>query len=156
MDQDNLWLYTPNTKRPARVSMQQRLTGEISNGDLSRTNFSGDYDAKLIGTETVGGVETYHLSLKARRPNVTYSKVEYWIKTENCLPVKATFFAVSGRVLKNGIYLEPKEILGHKIVTRVEFSDAVNKQRKSILVYSGYARASFPDSTFSKESLSGQ
>src|SRR5262249_23659924 len=32
MEGDSLWLYTPDIKRPARVSLQQRLTGEVSNG----------------------------------------------------------------------------------------------------------------------------
>ncbi len=50
MKESSLWLYLPNVHRPTRVSMQQRLTGEVSNGDIARTNFVDDYTPKLLGT----------------------------------------------------------------------------------------------------------
>ena len=52
-----------------RLSLSQRLTGEVSNGDLARANFAGDYKPKLLRTETVDGrvAETgTHASLLAR------------------------------------------------------------------------------------------
>ena len=48
MKEDDLWLYTPDTKRPTRVSLQQKLTGEVANGDLSRTRFAKDYRVGFV------------------------------------------------------------------------------------------------------------
>ena len=156
MEKDNLWLYTPDVRRAARVSMQQRLSGEVANGDLARTNFSGDYSAKLIGKKKIGGDDVYHLDLRARRDNVTYSRIEYWVRVSDLLPVKAVFFAVSGKPLKTGVYLEPKTILGKRCITKVMFSDAVDKKRKSVLTYSSIQRERFPAGMFSKESLESE
>ncbi len=153
MDEDNLWFYTPDIKRPARVSMQQKLTGEVANGDLARTNFSGDYEASLGGKETVGGKETYRLNLKAKNTGVTYSKIDYWVGVKDRLPMKAVFYAVSGKVLKSAEYTEVKNVLGKKCVTKTVFTDFIDKGRRSILIYSGHKRSKFTSATFSKEAL---
>jgi outer membrane lipoprotein-sorting protein len=154
MDDDNLWFYTPDIKRPARVSMQQKLTGEVANGDLARTNFSGDYDAVLAGKEKAGGKEAYKLHLKAKNSGVTYSKIDYWVGVKDNLPIKAVFYAVSGKVLKEAQYSDVKNVLGRKCVTKTTFTDFVDKGRKSVLKYSGHKRSKFSNATFSKESLS--
>ena len=156
MDHDNLWLFTPDVKRAVRVSMQQRLTGEISNGDLSRTNFAGDYDAELLGKEQMEGHDCYHLMLKAKRPSVTYAKVEYWVTTDDFLPVKSIFFALSGKPIKSGFYSEPKMVMGHKRVSVTKFYNAIDKKRYSVLTYSDHKKATIPQSFFSKERLSAQ
>lgn len=154
MDDENLWFYTPDIKKPARVSMQQKLTGEVANGDMARTNFAGDYDATMAGKEKVGGQEAFKLHLKAKRENVTYSKIDYWIGVKSMLPVKAVFYAVSGKVLKEAEYTGVKMVMGKKCVTKTIFTDFIDKGRKSVLLYSGHKKSSFSNSTFSKESLS--
>src|SRR5687768_13390094 len=47
MLEENMWAYIPNLKRAVRVGLNQKLTGEAANGDISRMRWSGDYDAKL-------------------------------------------------------------------------------------------------------------
>lgn len=153
MEEDNLWFYTPDTRKPARVSMQQKLTGEISNGDLARTNFAGDYDAKIDGSEKIGGKETYRLTLTANRKGVTYSKIDYWVDKASFAPVKAVFYALSGKVLKTAQYSGLKDVLDSKCVTKLLFTDALDPSKQSIVVYSDHARTPIPDSVFSKESL---
>jgi hypothetical protein len=153
MEEDNLWLYTPDTKRPARVSMQQKLTGEIANGDLARTNFAGDYEATLIDSEEVKGQMAYHLKLKAKRSGVTYSKIEYWVSEDGYLPLKAVFFAVSGKKLKTAIYSEPKDVLGRTCMTKIHFTDALDKKKTSLLVYSNHKRSKSTNIAFNKEAF---
>lgn len=153
MDNENLWFSTPDVKRPVKVSMQQRLTGEVANGDLARTNFSGDYSAKLVGKETVNGKEVLRLALKAKRSGVTYSKIDYWVRDGDYIPIKAIFYAVSGKPLKSAQYTDIRNMLGKNVITKTVFTDALDKGRKSILVYSNHNFADVPDSFFSKESL---
>ena len=153
MEGNSLWFYTPDIKRAARVSMQQKLTGEIANGDLVRTNFAGDYSAKIINEETVSGVVAYHLDLKAKHEGVTYSRLQYWVSKKEFLPMKAVFYAVSGKVLKTGTFSDPKLILGHKIITRMTVKDALDPKRYSVMTHSEHQRTRLPASVFSKESL---
>ncbi|TET58563.1 outer membrane lipoprotein-sorting protein, partial [Candidatus Aerophobetes bacterium] len=39
---NNLWIYIPTARNPIRISQQQRLMGQVSNGDVARTNFAAD------------------------------------------------------------------------------------------------------------------
>jgi outer membrane lipoprotein-sorting protein len=154
MEGDNMWIYTPDIRRPARVGMQQKMTGEVSNGDLARTEFSADYDATLAGIEKVEGKDTYHLRLKAKRSGVTYSKIDYWVSKDEVLPVKAVFFAVSGKPLKMGFYSGVKSVFGRKCITKFVVKDVLDPERQSVLSYSNFKRVKIPDQMLAKESLS--
>lgn len=154
MEGTNLWFYTPDIRRAARVSMQQKLTGEIANGDLLRTNFYGDYDATLVGSEKIDGKDAYRLSLKASREGVTYSKLDYWVSKGDFLPMKAVFYAVSGKVLKTGTFSEPKTVFGKPRITKFWVKDFIDPRKQSILIYSDYKRVKSAGNLFTKESLS--
>jgi len=153
MKEDDLWLFTPDIKRPTRISMQQRLTGEVANGDIVRTNFADDYNAELKGEEKVEGQDTYHLFLKKKRSEVTYPAIDFWVTKKDFAPVKADFKTDGGKSLKSAIYLEPKVFLAHRIFSRIEITNALNKTQKSILLFSGYKKESLDESFFNKESL---
>lgn len=49
----DLWVFMPNVSQPIRLSLAQRLTGQVANGDLARASFSGDYEPKILRTETI-------------------------------------------------------------------------------------------------------
>jgi outer membrane lipoprotein-sorting protein len=63
-DQD-LWFFTPKVSQAIRLPLSQRLSGQVSYGDLARSNFSGDYDPKLLRTETIENQQYYLLELTA-------------------------------------------------------------------------------------------
>ncbi len=152
MKEDDLWLYTPDTKRPTRVSLQQKLTGEVANGDLSRTRFAKDYKVGLVQEEK--NQPQYFLELLANSKSTTYQRVELWISKTDYLPVKAKFFTESGKLLKTGEYSEPKIVLGKKRITRLEIKDALDPSRRSELVYSEVKKEKLDSSMFNKDRLS--
>lgn len=150
---DNLWLFLPNLKRPSRVGLEQRLTGEVANGDVARTRFSADYTPKLVGTKPVDGKSNYVLDLRAKRKATTYRRVVLYVDVKDLLPTRAEFFAISGKRLKASRYSDFKEVLGAKRASHVEIEDALRPEKKSILNYSDYTREEIDDSVFTKESL---
>jgi hypothetical protein len=150
---NDLWSYMPTIKRPIRVGFQQRLTGEVSNGDIARTNFAKDYDAKLEGTETVKGRSCYKLGLTAKHKEVTYRSLTYWVEKGTCNPVKADFYALSGKLLKSGEYSHPETVLGKTRLTDMLITDALHPSRQSRLHCFDYRREKLDDSFFNKESL---
>ena len=81
----------PEVSQPVRISLAQRLTGQVANGDLARANFSGDYNPKIVRTESIGNEKYLVLELTAVDRSVTYQRVMYWVN-ENRL-------AAEGRVL---------------------------------------------------------
>ena len=38
----DLWVFLPRVSQPVRLSLAQRLTGQVANGDLAGAHFSGD------------------------------------------------------------------------------------------------------------------
>src|SRR5207302_1397216 len=70
MLRDAMWIYMPTASRPIRISPLQRLLGQASNGDVARTNFSTDYDAKSV----VEDGDAYVLELVAKDPAVAYNR----------------------------------------------------------------------------------
>lgn len=156
MQEDDLWLYLPDLKRPTRIGFEQRLTGEVSNGDVARTNFAADYNAKLVGSEKITDKDCFKLLLSAKKKTTPYRKILYWVEKKTFYPIRIHYFALSGKLLKVGEYSDPQVVLGKKRVTQFTISDAIQKQRQSHLVYSNFKRNQLDDAFFSKESLSDE
>jgi outer membrane lipoprotein-sorting protein len=146
-----LWVFMPNVSQPVRLSLSQRLTGQVANGDLARANFAGDYTAKLERTEGVGGHEHHVLALTATDRSVTYQKVVYWVRKSNGYPHKAEFYSLSNRLLKTCVYEDFKPLGGKIRPTRLVMTDALKKDDLSVLTYSEMKARDLPDRMFSKE-----
>lgn len=150
---NDLWLQTPDLERPTRISFQQKLTGEVSNGDVARTAFATDYTAELVGEETVNGKKTKKLLLTAKAKDVTYAAIYYWIESKTFQPVKAEFLTSEMKVLKRGLFKTPKKVMNQIVLTELDLTDGINVKRRSVLSYSDFKRVKFKESTFNKESL---
>jgi negative regulator of sigma E activity len=153
MRESDLWLYLPSVKKPTRVSLQQRLTGEVSNGDLARTSFYTDYTAKLLREEKYNNKLNYVLLLTAKHKATTYRKILLWVEKSELLPLKAHFFALSGKLLKTCEYSNFQMVLAKKRATETLIKDALKPQKQSLIIYSQYKLENLDDSFFSKEAL---
>lgn len=144
---NNMWVYYPNTRKPLRISPLQRMMGQVSNADITRINFSGDYTPELLRTETVEGKECYVLQLKLKgEANQTYPKIVYWVAKENFQPVKADFYLISGKRLKSAYYKKYRDGVLYK--TRIE--SALRKDQYSLIYYNKMASEQVPDIYFNK------
>lgn len=149
----NLWVFLPAVSQPVRLSLAQRLTGQVANGDLARANFQGDYTPSYVGLETIDGEEAHVLDLNAVDGGVTYARVKYWVRVSDNRPLKAEFYAVSGRLLKTCSYEEIKELAGVPRPTRLVMRDALKQGSVSVLTYSAMNPRPLPDKLFTKEYL---
>ena len=149
----DLWVFLPDISQPVRLSLSQRLTGEVANGDLARANFSGDYNPRLVKTETVDG-ETYNvLELNAVDRGVTYHRVMYWVRRSDNRPLKAEFYSLSDRLLKTCYFQEFKKMAGEMRPTRLVMDDALKQGERSVLEYSNMKLRDLPDKVFTKDYL---
>ncbi len=147
----DLWIFMPSVSQPVRLSLSQRLTGQVANGDLARANFSGDYDPTLGGTEQIDGKEYYTLELVAAQRGVTYPKVKYWVQKSNMHPYKAEFYSVSGRLLKTASYQDFAQLGGRVRPTKLVLTDALKPADVSVMTYSDLKRVELPDRFFTKD-----
>ncbi len=153
MRDNDLWLYLPSVHRPTRISMQQRLTGQVANGDIARTGFHDDYTARLVGNSTQDGRPVVELLLRARNHETTYRKIRLWVDAKNYRPIRADFFALSGKLLKQSEYGEFEPVFGAPRATRVVIRDALHPTKQSLLKYYQYRREELDDSFFNKDSM---
>ncbi len=149
----DLWIFMPSVSQPIRLSLSQRLTGQVANGDIARANFSGDYYPELLRSETIDG-ENYHvLELTGVDRSVTYQRVLLWVNQTNDQPYQAEFYSLSGRLLKTSRYANFEMILGKLRPTQMIMEDALKQGEISVLDYSEMQLRDLPDKLFTKNYL---
>lgn len=149
----DLWVFMPNVSQAVRLSLAQRLTGQVANGDLARANFSGDYQPRLVRTERIGNEDMQVLELIAVDKGVTYRRVMYWVRKSNDYPYKAEFYSMSDRLLKTCRYDGFKQMGGRVRPTRMVMEDALKGGEKSVLEYDAMQLRELPDKLFNKDFL---
>ena len=150
----DLWIYLPDAGKPVRIPFSQRLVGQVSNGDVARADYAGDYDATLAGEETVEGVACHVIDLKARTKDVTYAGAKYWVSKDGRRPVKAEFYAATGTLLKTGTFSTFREVVpGRPMATRLTLVDGIRKDRLSVMDYGEVIVRDVPEKYFDKNSM---
>lgn len=149
----DLWVFMPSVSQPVRLSLAQRLTGQVANGDLARANFAGDYNPAVIGEEELDGERAIVLDLTAVDRGVTYARVKYWVAAQDRRPLQAEFYALSGRLLKTARYEDFKELAGRLRPTRLVMEDALKEGEVSILTYETMRVRDLPERMFTREYL---
>lgn len=149
----DIWLFTPNIKKPIRISLEQKLTGEVSNGDIAKTNYAEDYLAKILENSKGKGEKIIKLELTAKNKKVTYGRIEYHLSAKDYAPIEATFFALSGKPLKKAKFLDYKNVQGEVRATKMIIQDYIQADKESVLVFGSHKKESLPSSMFNKDSL---
>lgn len=149
----DLWVFMPEVSQPVRISLAQRLTGQVANGDLARANFAGDYNPKVLREEAIDGENYLVMELVAVDRSVTYQKVVYWVNQKSAWPLKAEFYSLSNRLLKKCSYENFQTLAGKMRPTRLVMEDALRGNEKSTLEYSEMRLRDLPDKIFTKDYL---
>ncbi|MEA2164787.1 MAG: hypothetical protein QOK37_2914 [Thermoanaerobaculia bacterium] len=149
MLRDAMWIYMPTASRPIRISPLQRLMGQASNGDVARTNFATDYDAKSVAEDG----DAYVLELVAKDPAVAYNKVTLWIDKQSYEPRRADFYVVSGKLIKRATYLKYGTMAGRRAVTEVQIDDLLRPGNRTTMRYANLTPKENAEKMFTKDSL---
>ncbi|HEX7796758.1 MAG TPA: outer membrane lipoprotein-sorting protein [Vicinamibacterales bacterium] len=154
----NLWFYDPASKASIRISPQQRLSGQASNGDVLTVNLARDYTATIVGEENIQDADRqsrdcWHLDMTAATPDAMYNRIEYWVERGTSRSVKGKFYADSGRLLKIAYYHKYEQQLDGMRPTEVILIDAVNVNLATTIGYSDYRYQEIPDAWFQRDYL---
>jgi outer membrane lipoprotein-sorting protein len=154
----DLWFFDPATKASVRISPQQRLAGQASNGDVVTVNFARDYTATIAGTEEITDGErrkrrSLKLGLTAASEEAVYASAELWVDAESNQPLKARFYADSGRALKTAYYRRYQSQLGAERPTEMVIIDGLDPQAVTVLRMSEYAAREIPVTWYSRDFL---
>ena len=153
-----LWFYDPASKASVRISPAQQLVGQAAIGDVLTVNLSADYNATLLGTESIQDAgrtqrNCWHLQMKASDDLATYSRVDYWVEQDTYLPIKAEFYSDSGRLLKIAYYRGFSNVLGTTRPTQTIIIDAVDKSLATVATSTDYGYQDIPDTWFQRDYL---
>ena len=153
-----LWFYDPASKAAIRISAQQRLVGQASNGDVLTVNLQRDYTGKLAGAETLQDAdrqnrECWHLDLMAANGDAIYSRIEMWLEQGTYRMVKGKFYSDSGRLLKVAYYRRWQEQLGVQRPTETILIDAVDSKLVTSVASSDMRAMDIPDAWFQRDYL---
>lgn len=154
----NMWFYDPASKASVRISPQQRLLGQASDGDVVTANLARDYSARLAGAETLQDADRkqrscWHLDMAAATPEAVYSRVEYWLEQGSFRPVKGKFYSDSGRLLKIAYFHNYQQQLGGVRPTETIIIDAVDSNLVTTMTTSDYRVEEIPDAWFQRDFL---
>jgi outer membrane lipoprotein-sorting protein len=142
----DMWIIIPKVKNPIHVSPSQRLIGGISYSDVARGSFTANYTAKLSDEEQISGMnfdgtksdpnQCFILELTAKEMRENYNKIIIWVEEQNFLPVKADFFALSGKKMTTVYYTGSKIWDGKIILTKMFLFDQINTAKHFSIEYS--------------------
>lgn len=154
----DLWFYDPTSKASIRMSPQQRLLGQASNGDVVTVNLAKDYKATTAVEEDTqdGDRQTKHcykLAMEASTPDATYHHIEMWIEVGNNHPVKARFYTDSGKLLKSAYYRKYEKQLGLDRPTETVIIDGLDPSWVTVMRYSDLVKRDVPDAWLQREYL---
>lgn len=148
----NMWIAKPGLKKPFAISPRQKLVGQASNGDITSTDYAGDYDVMSVSEVVLDSERCYLMDLKAAHKEVTYDKIRYWVSMDKLRAVRADFFTVSGRMLKTATFSYDNTIIvqGQTIsfLSRTVITDAIIKNNVTTLNYSKIKFRKHADSVF--------
>ncbi len=155
---NEIWFYDPAAKNSIRLSPQQRLLGQSSNGDVMTANFALDYQVSLQGQETIKDAnkkprQTYHLKMKAKNRSVTYAAADFWVDKQNYQPVKAKFYSISKRLIKIVYYRGYRQYLGGMRPTDVLIIDGMDTNKVTRMQLSNYRAIKIPEAWFQRSYL---
>jgi hypothetical protein len=155
---NDLWFYDPASQASIRISPDQRLLGQESNGDVVTTNFSHDYTATFKGAEDVmdGDRQTRRsnlLTLVGKVSGLQYRRIEMWLDAQSDRPVKAKFYSESDRLLKTAFYRGYMPQLGATRPTEIVIIDGLDPGWVTVMRFSNYAWRDIPDAWMQRDYL---
>jgi len=152
----SMWFYDPASKASIRISAQQRLIGQASNGDVLTVNLAHDYSSRLVGAEPIQDADhqprdTWHVDLTSSTNEAAYSRLETWIEKGTMRPVKSKFYSDSGRPLKIAFYRGYETALGATRPLETIIIDAVDPHLVTKVTASSYRAEDVQDAWFQRD-----
>lgn len=159
MNGKEMWFYDPASKASIRLSPQQRLLGQASNGDVVTVNLARDYLAQSAREELIldgdkQNRQCYLLELQAQNEAASYPRIQLWVEQKSFKPLKARFYSASDKLLKTAFYRRYQLALGSERPTETIIIDGLDNSWVTLMRYSEWRKTEIPESWLQREYLS--
>jgi outer membrane lipoprotein-sorting protein len=157
---DDQWLYLPAMKKVRRISAGDQkdyfMGTDFTYDDMGSRNVE-DYTYKMIGTETIDGVECYHIEMTPKSDDIVkktgYGKGELWARPDIWMGLKMKFYDKKLNFLKELTLSDIEQIDG---IWTAKTMTMVNDQEKhkTVFKFSNIKyNTNLDDETFSERRL---
>ena len=146
----NMWVYVPGTRRVLRISPQQRILGGVASADVARVVYSLDYALEaVLELPKEDGERRRRLVLSRLSRGAAYGRIDLVVAGEDVRPLRASFFAASGRRhLKTAYFEGYREVLGRPRPTVLRVIDHLNADEETLIEYSDFTLEDTPAAWF--------
>ena len=155
-----IWIYTPEPNdRIIAISghlLRQSVMGsDLSYEDMLENDILQDqYEARVLGQETLNDRQCYLLELTARTDNIAYNSRKIWVDSERYLPLKENRYARGGKLLKTTIVHSVFQVDGHWLPKKMTFRDMLSSGGGTeYIIDSLDFKVNIPDYQFTKAAL---
>jgi outer membrane lipoprotein-sorting protein len=154
-----LWIYSPSTDRTIQISghmLRQSVMGsDLSYEDMmDDATYKDNYNAVVIGEETLRDVKCWIVELNAKTEDVTYQIRKIWMDEQKYIPLKEELYAKSGKLLKKTELFDFKRIQDRWFPGRMIFKDMLKTgDGTEFIIESIEFDADIPEYIFTKASL---
>jgi outer membrane lipoprotein-sorting protein len=156
---DELWTYSPSTDRTIRISghmLRQSVMGsDLSYEDLMEDRrLRNDYDAEVVGEETLTERPCWVLMLTAKKEDIAYHSRKIWVDKERFVTLREERYAKSGKLIKTTQVKEVRRTDSRWFPVDIIFKDELKAgEGTEFIIESIEFNADIPDYIFSKASL---
>jgi outer membrane lipoprotein-sorting protein len=156
---DQLWIYSPSSDRTIQISghmLRQSLMGsDLSYEDMmDNTELIRDYNAAVIGSETIDERDCWIVELQAKTEEVSYQLRKVWVDKIRYIPLKEELYAKSGQLLKRLELKDVTRIDNRWYPKKMIFKDMLKKgDGTEFVIVDIEFDKDIPDYIFSKASL---
>ena len=157
--EDALWIYSPSTDRTIQISghmLRQSVMGsDLSYEDMMEdATYKDNYQAEVLGEETLREVQCWIVELQASSEDVTYQVRKIWMDKEKYIPLREELYAKSGKLLKRTELYDFKRVQGRWFPQKMVFKDMLkNGEGTEFIIDSIEFDTDIPDHIFTKASL---
>jgi outer membrane lipoprotein-sorting protein len=158
--QKDMWNWVPSIERmikiPPSMMMQSWMGSDFTNDDLVKeSSIVVDYNQKLLGKETVRGMECYKIELiPLQDAAVTWGKVITWITVNGFNQWKAEYYDEDTELVNRMNAYDIKKMGDREIPTRLEIEPVNKKGNKTILqINNSVFNQPIADSFFSQQNM---
>lgn len=155
---NEVWFQDPKARNPTRLSAQH-FRGKFFVGDALSTSFAADYDAEIVGEETVQDAskkdaQCYRLKMKLKQPGaLTPDLIEYWVDKKLLQPIKGQFYTAKGKLLRTSYYAAYAKVFDELRPTRVLVVSNTERGVITDIKFTNFKLTDWKDEMFTKDAL---
>lgn len=129
---DEMWMYLPEIEKSTKIAghmLRQSMMGSDFSYDdfIENRKLQDIYDIKLLGIDTALNKTCFKLELTAKVPDVNYYTRKVWVDTVAYLPIRAEYYAKSGKLMKEITIGDFQKFRSRNFPTKIKM---VNKLRQ--------------------------